>query len=207
MSDFWDQRFAAPGYKYGTRPNAWLQAQVPRLPPGARVLLPGDGEGRNGVWLASLGHRVLSVDSSAVGLAKAQALAAERGVAIETRQADLADWLPPPAAFDAVVSIFVHLPSAQRRVVHRRLARALVPGGWLLIEAFHPRQLSRDSGGPRDPDMLCTLDALRDDWAGELDEIEGWQGECLLDEGPGHQGRASVTRWLGRRPMAPGLGA
>ena len=75
MSQFWDDRFAEPGFKYGTQPNAFLREQAAVLAPCSRVLVPGDGEGRNGVWLAQQGHRVLSVDSSAVGLAKAAALA------------------------------------------------------------------------------------------------------------------------------------
>ena len=75
MSEFWDRRAAEPDHKYGTQPNAWLCQQAHRLAPGSRVLLPGDGEGRNSVWLAAQGHQVLAVDSSAVGLAKGQALA------------------------------------------------------------------------------------------------------------------------------------
>ena len=199
MSAFWDQRFAEPGYKYGTQPNAWLQCEAHRFAPGSRVLVPGDGEGRNGVWLSEQGHRVQSVDSSSVGLAKARALAAERGVAIDTLCADLADWVPPAASVDAVVLVFVHLRPALRTLVHQRLAQALVPGGWLLIEAFHPGQLGRPSGGPKEPDMLFTHELLRTDFAGLLDEVSAWHGEVLLDEGPGHQGAALVTRWLGRR--------
>lgn len=201
--NFWDQRFAEPGFKYGTAPNAFLVAQAPRLPNAARVLVPGDGEGRNGVWLATQGHRVLSIDSSSVGLAKAHALAAERGTALETLHADLADWQPAPASADAVVLVFVHLPSTLRRDVHRRLAAALVPGGWLIVEGFHPRQLGRTSGGPQDVDMLMTLDALREDFDGWLDEALGADVEVRLDEGPGHQGDAVVTRYVGqRRPPA-----
>ena len=82
--NFWDQRFAEPGFKYGTEPNAFLKEQASRLPPASAVLVPGDGEGRNGVWLAGQGHRVTSVDSSAVGLQKARELAAHRGVALST---------------------------------------------------------------------------------------------------------------------------
>jgi len=206
MNAFWDQRYAEPGYKYGTEPNAWLRAQAHRLAPGSRVLVPGDGEGRNSVWLAQHGHRVLAMDSSAVGLAKAQALARQRGVVIDTQLADLADWVPAPGAADAVVLVFVHLPSALRAIAHRRLAQALRPGGLMLVEAFHPRQLGRSSGGPKDPDMLVDLATLRADWCTDrddgLDEIEAWEGEVALAEGPGHQGLGWVSRWLGRQRAA-----
>ena len=79
-SQFWDQRFAGETFKYGLEPNAFLRAEATRLAPGSRVLVPGDGEGRNGVWLAQQGHRVCSVDASPVGLDKALQLARQRGV-------------------------------------------------------------------------------------------------------------------------------
>lgn len=203
MPNFWDERFAEPGYKYGTAPNAFLLDQATTLPAESRILLPGDGEGRNGVWLAQQGHRVLAVDYSEVGLAKARSLAAQRGAdtaaRLTTQWADLADWAAPEASFDAVVLIYCHLPSAIRRLAHPRLAAALKPAGRLILEAFHPDQLGRSSGGPKDRDMLYTLDDLRADFAGLLDERLGWQGEVTLDEGPGHQGPGQVTRYVGQR--------
>lgn len=197
--NFWDQRFAEPGYKYGTEPNAFLVEQAHRLPPGSRVLVPGDGEGRNGVWLAQQGHQVTSVDSSAVGLQKAQALAAQRGVTLTTLLVDLAEWAPEPASFDAVVLVYTHLPAGIRAGAHRRLTMGLRRGGWLLQEAFHPDQLNHQSGGPKDISMLYTPAMLDEDFAGLLSPVLSWHGEVHLSEGPGHQGLACVTRWLGQR--------
>lgn len=201
MGEFWNQRFAEPGYKYGTAPNAWLQQQAYRLGTHSQVLVPGDGEGRNGVWLAEQGHQVLSVDYAEVGLAKTQALAVQRGVADRLRTAwvDLSDWAPDPGSADAVVLVFVHLPTSFRAAAHRRVAAALRPGGWLILEAFHPEQLALHSGGPRDPDMLYALQQLREDFAGLLTEVVGEESTVVLDEGPGHQGPGRVTRWVGRR--------
>ena len=198
--NFWNQNFSVAGYKYGTAPNAFLAEQQPRFKPGGDVLVPGDGEGRNGVWLAQQGHRVTAMDGSEVGLQKAQSLASERGVALHTELGDLADWTPDPASFDAVVLVFVHLQPAIRARAHRRLAAALRPGGWLLLEGFHPQQLQHRSGGPKDPSMLFTPELLRDDFAGLLEEQLAWQGELTLNEGPGHQGLAHTTRWLGWAP-------
>ncbi|MHA7600408.1 class I SAM-dependent methyltransferase [Alicycliphilus sp. T452] len=197
---FWDQAFDIPGYKYGTAPNAFVREQAARLRPGGRVLVPGDGEGRNGVWLAAQGHEVLSVDGSAVGLAKARELARQQGVPLRTELADLAQWTPGPAGFDAVVLTYVHLPSAIRADAHRRLAAALRPGGWLVLEAFTPQQLAYASGGPKDADMLYSTQQLRADFAGLLREELAWDGVVQLDEGPGHQGAAHVLRWLAQAP-------
>lgn len=197
--NFWDRCFSEPGFKYGTQPNAYLQAQASKFQSPARVLVPGDGEGRNGVWLAEQGHDVLSVDNSFVGLKKAAELASSRGVKLATALVDLSDWTPPQRSFDAVILIYTHLPNAIRQRAHRALARGLKPGGLLLLEAFHPGQLAFSSGGPKDSDMLYSPELLNDDFAGLFKGTESWQGEVDLSEGPGHQGRAHVTRWLGLR--------
>lgn len=195
---FWDQQYDTPGFKYGLAPNAFLVSQLATLRAGGEVLVPGDGEGRNGVWLAESGFRVTTVDSSRVAVAKAHALAAARGVAIDAREEDLSDWVPTPASADALVLVYVHFPPALRTAIHRRLLTALRPGGVLVLEAFHPSQLGRGSGGPKDAAMLYTLDAVRADLAGAagapFEERLAWEGEVTLDEGPGHQGAAQVTR-------------
>jgi len=197
--NFWDQRFAEPGFKYGIEPNAFVQQWAVRLKPGSRVLLPGDGEGRNGVWLAQQGHQVTSVDLSAVGLRKATDLAKQRGVRIATELVDLAHWAPEAGEFDAVMLIFTHLPPGFRRAAHHRLAKGLKPGGQFIIEAFHPDQMNYTSGGPRDVAMLYTPEQLSEDFAGLLAPENVWFGEVTLSEGSGHQGPAMVTRWTGLR--------
>jgi SAM-dependent methyltransferase len=195
--NFWDHQFSYSDYKYGTLPNTFLVEQAHRIPPAAHVLLPGDGEGRNSVWLAQQGLHVCAMDGSSVGLDKARALAAERGVTLTTVHADFTDWVPDPACLDAVVLTFVHLPPDLRRTVHHRLAAALRPGGVLILEAFHPMQLNHLSGGPKDSAMLYTPDTLRADWAASMSEELAWEGPLTLDEGPGHQGLAHITRWVG----------
>ncbi|MGV8899698.1 MAG: class I SAM-dependent methyltransferase [Burkholderiaceae bacterium] len=203
--NFWNQQFSLPDFKYGKQPNSFLREQAFRLRPGSKVLLPGDGEGRNSVWLAQQGHHVTAMDNSCVGLQKAQELAAEKGVQIEVVQADLEHWTPAVASFDALVLTYVHLPPAMRAQAHRRLVQALRPSGWLILEAFHPRQLGRQSGGPKDEAMLYTLDMLRSDLAATscLEPVIAWEGEALLDEGSGHQGLAFLTRYVAQR--APNL--
>jgi SAM-dependent methyltransferase len=197
--NFWDQRFSEPGFKYGTEPNAFLREAARHLNPRSAVLVPGDGEGRNGVWLAGQGHAVTSVDNSRVGLEKAQRLALENGVSLRTAWVDLADWSPEPVSVDAVVLIYVHLPASFRLRAHQALAKGLKPGGWLILEAFHPLQLNHSSGGPQDVDMLYTPEQVTAEFDGLVKPTQAWQGLTTLAEGPGHQGLAHVTRWLGQR--------
>ena len=200
--NFWDQSYTSvEGFKYGESPNAFLQEQAYRLASGSRILVPGDGEGRNGVWLARQGHSVLSVDGSEVGLARARELATRNGVTLELQHADLAAWEPEPASVDAVVMIYLHLPPAVRPLVHAKLKQALKPGGLLLLETFHPRQLQNSSGGPKDAAMLYTLEMLRADFGAGMEELLAEEGPARLDEGSGHQGPAWVTRLIARKSL------
>ncbi|MDD2545612.1 MAG: methyltransferase domain-containing protein [Burkholderiaceae bacterium] len=196
--NFWDQQLSVDGYKYGTAPNAFLTRQAHRIAAHAKVLVPGDGEGRNSVWLAEQGHQVTALDASAVGLQKAKALAMDRGVTVQLLRADLADW-QAETLFDAVVLTYVHLPPGLRPQAHRRLAQALRPGGVLILEAFHPLQLGHTSGGPQQTDLLYTLEMLHEDFRGLLEADGAQECETTLHEGPGHQGRAWVTRYVGTR--------
>jgi SAM-dependent methyltransferase len=194
----WDQRYAVGEYWYGVAPNEWLVSCARHIMPRGRVLSLGEGEGRNAVWLAAQGFAVQGVDGSPVAVAKAERLAAERGVGIEMRAADLAAFEPAVSAYDAVVLVFLHLPPTIRRQVHARAEAALTPGGLVILEAFTPAQLSLTSGGPRERDLLYEADLLRADFPGiDWDTLEVTTSE--LHEGRGHEGPASVVRGLGRR--------
>lgn len=193
----WDQRYSSPDFFYGTEPNDFLRAEVARLPRGD-VLCIGDGEGRNGVWLAQQGLAVTAVDASAVGLAKARSLAAVRGVPLTTVHADLATFDFGASRWDAVVSIFCHLPSALRREVYARVPRGLRPGGVVLLESYSPAQLGRGTGGPPVADMLVDLAALREDFAGLVIEF-GVECEREVLEGKGHRGRSAVVQFVARK--------
>lgn len=194
----WDARYAGGGFQFGEAPNRFLEGLAPRLRPGMRALAVGDGEGRNGVWLAERGLAVTAVDWSGTGLAKAGALAARRGVAVERVVADLAAWDWPVAAFDLVAWIFVHLSPAERAVAGPRAAASLAPGGLLALEAFAPAQRGRPGGGPRDPALLWTPALVRHHFPGLVVEACA-ETETALDEGPRHQGAAAVTRAVLRR--------
>ena len=193
----WDQRYAGDDYFYGTEPNDFLRASVARLPRGS-VLCIGDGEGRNGVWLAEQGYTVTSVDGSAVGLEKARKLATRRGVTLTAVCADLAVFDIGDTRWRAVVSIFCHLPSALRRDVYARVQRGLAPNGVVLLESYTPAQLGRGTGGPPVADMLVDLAALRADFA-DLEVLHGVEIERNVLEGQGHRGRSAVVQFIARR--------
>ena len=194
----WDVRYNDPEYVYGTEPNDFLVSVVDQIPKG-RVLSLAEGEGRNAVYLAGLGYEVLGVDASQVGLAKAQQLAQQRGVTIDTQVVDLADFQIKPESWDAVVSIFCHLPSGIRSSVHHRVVAGLRPGGVLVLEAYTPTQLKLKTGGPPTADMLMTLDTLRQELDG-LHFTHAMELERDIIEGKYHTGRGAVVQVVAVKP-------
>ena len=195
---FWDARFRENGFAYGELPNDFLREQAAVLPLG-RTLCLAEGEGRNAVHLAQLGHAVLAQDLSSVGLAKARQLAASRGVVIETLCCDLEAFDPEPESADLVVAIWMHLPPALRAETHRRAVAALRPGGHLILEAYTPRQLLFGTGGPPCETLLIEPAVLAQELAGlELPVLE--ERERWIEEGPYHRGQSAVVRVLGRKP-------
>lgn len=194
----WNARYSEPGYAYGTQPNLFLVESVHRIPRGP-VLSLGEGEGRNAVFLASQGYAVHAVDGSPVGLAKARALASDRGVQIETEVADLAAYAIPPGTFAGIVSIFLHLPREQRAHLHAQVYQGLAPGGVFLLEAYGPEQLTFGTGGPRTPDRLAGLEELQAELPG-LDWIIARETDRDVVEGRYHLGPAAVVQLLGVKP-------
>ncbi|SNB46741.1 cyclopropane-fatty-acyl-phospholipid synthase family protein [Geobacter sp. DSM 9736] len=194
----WDQRYATAEYVYGTEPNAFLVEVRDSIPQG-RVLCLAEGEGRNAVYLARRGCSVLAVDSSPVGLAKAERLAVEHGVKIETVCADLAAFDPGEGQWDAVVSIFCHLPQHLRRELHRKVVKGLRSGGVFVLEGYTPAQLKLRTGGPPTEDMMMTLADLKEELA-ELQFEHGTELEREVVEGTLHTGRGAVVQVLARKP-------
>ena len=202
----WDERYAGETYGFGTEPNDFLRecAALPALASaGLRVLCIGDGEGRNGVWLAGRGHGVTTVDLSPVGVSKALRLADAHGVRLDAHAADLASWDLGRDAWDLIVSVFCHMAPALRADVHARIARAVRPGGWYLLEAYRPANVGRGVGGPQSAELNVTLEELRGQFAGwEL--VVAREVEREIHEGQYHNGLSATTQWLARRPGATG---
>jgi len=194
----WDERYSGSGYFYGTEPNDFLRERAAAIPPGGSVLCLGEGEGRNAAWLAGRGLEVTALDQSAEGLRKARELSATRGVTVTTLQADLASHDILPAGWDAIVSIWCHLPSQLRARVHAQVVAGLKPGGVFLLEAYRPEQLRFGTGGPKDADLLPTLAQLRHELAG-LEIDHGAELEREVHEGQGHSGPSAVVQVLARR--------
>lgn len=190
----WDKRYSQPGYAYGTKANDFLAASSRQIQQGW-VLSLAEGEGRNAVYLASLGYKVTAVDSSAVGLEKAQKLAHSQGVTIKTVVSDLMDFDIRPGMWQGIVSIFCHLPPQIRIELHRRCTAGLAEGGAFILEGFSLRQLEYQTGGPKNPELLFELSSLQRELS-SLSFVEAREIERSLQEGSYHTGMAAVVQIL-----------
>ncbi len=189
---FWDERYRGDNYAYGVEPNDFLRAEVGRIPKG-RVLCLAEGEGRNAVFLASVGYQVTAVDFSTAGLRKAERLAMSRGVQLTLIEADLATFELGTDCWSGIVSIFAHTPGLVRQRVHAAVPRALHAGGAFVLEAYRPGQIALGTGGPKDAAMMPTLAALRTELAG-LDLVIALDVDREIHEGPFHAGPSATVQ-------------
>lgn len=164
----WNRRYEGSELLWTARPNQFLVSEVEATAPG-RALDVGSGEGRNAVWLAERGWEVTAVEFSDVAVAKAQHLAAARGIKVDWVLADLRTYQPQPHGYDLVIVLYLHLPPEDRRSVHDAAAQGLSIGGTLLVIGHDRINLSQGHGGPQDPDILFTAEDVIDDVAGVSD--------------------------------------
>jgi SAM-dependent methyltransferase len=173
----WDARYASSGAVWSLTPNAWIAETLASLEPGTAVDL-GAGEGRNALWLASLGWEVTAVDFSAVGLATGASRAAGLGLDVEWVTADAVSWVSPQQV-DLVVISYLQLPADALAIAIGNAAGYLAPGGTLALIG-HDR--ANTVGGPRDPAVLHTVAELRAA-ASALDVVECRQVERMTPAG------------------------
>jgi SAM-dependent methyltransferase len=196
----WDARYDRPDYLFGTEPAAFLRRTAALIPPASRVLSVADGEGRNSVHLAALGHRVTAMDASGVALAKARRLAEAKGVSVDFRAGDILEWDWAAEPFDAVVAVFIQfLGPADRPRVFRGFARALRPGGLLLLHGYAPRQVDYGTGGPPHRENMYTLPLLEEAYAG-WDILAARDHDAEIAEGAGHHGLSGLIDFVARKP-------
>jgi SAM-dependent methyltransferase len=193
--DFWNEKFATTPHIYGIHPNVFLKETIDQLQPG-KLLLPGEGEGRNALYAAAMGWKVEALDQSEVATSTALTRAKSLGLQIKYHTCTIQQYIPEADAFDALGLIFFHLPTNLMIEAYTKLNKALKPGGSLIIEGFGKNQLQYTSGGPKNLDMLYDMEEVKAvfptiDWKLQL------EGIVNLDEGIGHSGPAHVVRLHG----------
>ena len=199
METFWNDRYRESGLAYGEQPNAFFAQFIDSHTPG-RILLPADGQGRNGLYAAAKGWAVDAFDFSEEAQKHTLASAKAKGLTINYWIDDLKTAQFEPEGYDAIGLIYVHFPAPLRTDFHHRCLAALKPGGHIVLEAFHPDQMGRPSGGPSSPDRLFTKERLHADFS-KANILLLEKAEVMLEEGKYHQGMAAVMRMVVQKPL------
>lgn len=178
----WNRKYAETDSLWSREPNRFLVAEAEALTPG-RALDLACGEGRNAIWLATLGWEVTGVDFSEVAIAKARARAEREEVRVDFVCTDLLEYEPAPEAFELVLLLYFHLAAEALRQVLAKATRALAPGGTFLLIGHDLTNLTDGVGGPSDPEVLYTPD----DVVAELSGLEIEKAERVLRDVEGEE--------------------
>lgn len=195
--EFWNTKYSTKNFVYGIKPNNFLKDSLFKLKPG-KILMLGEGEGRNAVYSATQGWQVDVVDFSKVAKVKALRLAKENSVTINYAINNLENYEFIPNNYDAVGNIFLHLHPTLRKIIHPGIITTLKKGGHLILEVFEKAQLGRTSGGPQNFDMLYSVEELQNDFK-NMGIILLEKQEVNLDEGELHNGKAVVVRLIAQK--------
>jgi len=196
----WEDRYRATGsYLFGREPAKFLTENPWLIMPGSSVLCVADGEGRNAVHLARRGMRVTAFDMAPTAVERAQALAAEANVAVDTQVAGWDDW-DWSREFDMVLAIFIQFaPPAFRAQQFADMTRALKPGGRLVLHGYTPEQVALGSGGPPSKENMYTEAGLEEAFTGwTIERLASYERD--VQEGRGHSGRSALIDFVARKP-------
>ncbi|HEY8561256.1 MAG TPA: methyltransferase domain-containing protein [Pyrinomonadaceae bacterium] len=127
----WDERYASGKYS-AAEPHRLLISLVEKTNAGKALDL-ACGAGRNAIFLAENGWLVTAIDNSKVGIEIARARAAEKGVAIDFRAADLeaGQFEIEANAYDLICD-FYYL----QRDLFAEMKKGVKPGG-VVAAAIH----------------------------------------------------------------------
>lgn len=196
MKNFWNERYGQKMYSYGKAPNAFFAQKLMNLPKG-KILFPAEGEGRNAVYAAIKGWKVKAFDYSEEGRKKALELAHSYDVSIDYDLTDASDF-QVTEQYDVIALIFAHFAGEERRQLFLKLEQSLAPEGYLIMEVFSKSQIGRESGGPKDPELLYSKGEIHS-LLPDLDFLILEETRIELDEGIYHQGDAAVIRVLAQK--------
>ena len=139
----WNNRFGRKEFAFGKEPNPFLKKHIRLLPKG-KALDIASGEGRNAVFLAQHGFEVDAVDISEKGLKKAQKLAREKGVKINTFLVDLDQYQIEKERYDLIANFYF----LKRRLIPR-IKKGLKKGGKVIFETYLLEHRTLGTGGPK----------------------------------------------------------
>ncbi len=188
---FWNGKFSKADYFYGIKPNEFLASKIDLFNNHKKLLCLGEGEGRNAIFFAQNGFEVSAIDASDLGLEKLQNRAKEENLNIKTFCMDLNYW-QSNEKYDVIVASYLHMYKNERENLFEKIEDSLNTNGYFVGEFFSTKQLEFNSGGPKDLELLYTVEDFSNYF--NLCKKNITEKIVNLDEGIGHQGEACVIR-------------
>ena len=195
MRERWDERYFESKNIYGTKPNEFFSKELLKITPG-RILLPGEGEGRNAVFAAKQSWQVDAFDYSQQAVTNAKSFLDLHKQKANYFQADILNLPVSSGYFDVVGVFYLHLNEEDRSVAHQFISDSVCENGHIIMEVFSKKQLGRKSGGPQNESMLYDISEIKKDFY-EFEPVYLQELEVDLDEGELHRGKAMVIRFVG----------
>jgi 2-polyprenyl-3-methyl-5-hydroxy-6-metoxy-1,4-benzoquinol methylase len=153
----WNTRFESQESYLGERPSPFLSREINNIKSmitGRDALDIACGEGRNSLFLAQNGFKVVGLDISDIGLGKGRKQAQTIGVDINFRMVDLDDCV-----IDGTYDLILNFNFLLRDLIAPAVA-ALKPGGVLLFDTIMASEKLLQNHCPvylLQPGELCTL--------------------------------------------------
>jgi SAM-dependent methyltransferase len=191
QQEFWNNKFSGDDFFYGIDPNEFIASQIDLFTNHKKILCLGEGEGRNAIFFSKKDFEVTAIDASDVGLSKLGNRAKEENLDIKTICLDLNDW-KIDEKFDVIIASYLHVYKSERELLFKNIEDSLEKDGYFIGEFFSTKQLTYNSGGPKDTDLLYTVEDFETHFNFCKKEIN--EEIIFLDEGKGHNGNACVIR-------------
>ena len=161
----WNARYETTDRLWPNEPNLFVRDRLKTVPPGVGVDL-GAGEGRNALWLSSIGWDMTAVDFSSIAVERGQ----HESDAVKFEVADALEW-EPVGAVDLILVAYLHLPFEAVESLLRKLPTWLSPGGEVFLIGHDISNLEHGYGGPQVPEILWNVSDLLS-WLGPVEVIE-----------------------------------
>lgn len=162
----WDERYREADLLWSAGPNMFVEDRLADAEPGKGVDL-ASGEGRNAIWLASLGWEMTAVDFSSVALDRGRS----RSEDVDFIEADIFRW-EPDGPQDLVLIAYLQVEAEPLSDIVRKTGTWLAPGGELFMIGHDLSNIDEGIGGPQVQEILWEQDLILE-WLGDLRVIEG----------------------------------
>lgn len=134
----YDERYKGAGSIWGNDPSSIVVKASPHFPLASTVLDLGCGEGRNAIYAASQGHRVVAIDSSFEGIKKVKARAKKEGISLISDVIEINEYVSRCPDYDVILGVHILQFFSEQKIpsIINHIKDKTKPGGINVIASF-----------------------------------------------------------------------